>query len=119
MRRSLSSSSIANENGIDIDIDSYHRYHLGCFVDWIESGKERVCEALADRSLVLGTDKNKEMNELLEWDDLIVSMILCMLCVSCLMPNVYCVFFHNVSKSSSCCIIFHIILTQAEQYQYT
>ena len=26
MRRSLSSSSIANENGIDIDIDSYHRY---------------------------------------------------------------------------------------------
>ena len=58
-------------------------HHLGCFVDWIESGKERVCEALAaDGNLVFGTnDNNKEMNELLEWDDLIVSMILCMLCV--------------------------------------
>ena len=61
-------------------------HHLGCFVDWIESGKERVCEALTK----FGTDNNKEMDELLEWDDLIVSMILCMLCVCCLVPNVYC-----------------------------
>ena len=88
-------------------------HHLGCFVDWIESGKERVCEALtADGNLVFGTNDNEEMNELLEWDDLIVSMMLRMLCVGCLVPNVYCVFF---PKSSSCCAILHISYTNYEQ----
>ena len=85
-------------------------HHLGCFVDWIKSGKERVCDALTDMNLVFST-KSKEMNELLEWDDLIVSMILCMLCV-CVLSYAKCIivsFFIMYLNLFLLCYTLHII----------